>query len=126
MLDLAISLESLLVDNPGEHKWKVGLHSALLLSGDLEEKIRARKIIEEVYNQRSKLVHTGKIDNITKIKKEDKKIPPAEVLKDGCLICSKIIRKIIALGETPNWKEFELNSSILEELENGEKDARSR
>ncbi len=58
-LDLAIALESLLVEGGGEHRYKTALRSALVLG---DRRVRARSIIRAVYDLRSSMAHSGTAD----------------------------------------------------------------
>ena len=58
-LELAIALEALVVDSPGEHTFKIALRAAILTSTELESRRRRRAIIEAMYKIRSSLMHSG-------------------------------------------------------------------
>jgi len=63
-LDLAISLESLLVDGAGENTYKMGLRAALLLGGPIERRREVRAVVGALYTLRSALIHDGVLPSL--------------------------------------------------------------
>jgi hypothetical protein len=107
-LDIAIAIESLLVEGIGENTYKMGLRSALLLGGSIEERRRIRSIITALYSLRSSLIHCGILPKeVNTILGKNKS---ASIVIDATNICAKIIQKIIQLGSIPNWYDYELLS----------------
>jgi hypothetical protein len=104
-IDLSIALEVLTTEPgaQGEHTWKVGLRSALLLGGNLEEQQNARRRVKEIYDYRSKVVHEGHI--------VAKKLGAATLaVKEGTLLCARIIERVVERGQLPkDWSKFELS-----------------
>lgn len=61
----AIALESLLFTKPGgELAYRIGVRAAHLLGGDTEDRKRLKKLVCDLYDLRSKLVHSGR-DRVT-------------------------------------------------------------
>jgi len=105
-IDLSIALEALITDGGhGEHTWKVGLRSALLSGGDLKTREETRRIIKEIYNLRSPVMHEGYI-------KKAKEAEAPELIKQGIARCASVISQVIRRGHVPKdneWSEFELS-----------------
>jgi hypothetical protein len=98
-VELATALDLLLVETPGEHGWKVSFRTALLYTNDNEERIRVRRTIRDVYDLRSKLVHSGQSGD------------KAAAVKSAVKILAAIIRAIAARGGIPDWNRFEFIQS---------------
>lgn len=62
-----IGLESLLVNSNTELSYRLSRNCAMLLSNDAKEYIELYKKIHELYNKRSKFVHTGVEKNLENI-----------------------------------------------------------
>lgn len=105
-IDLSIVFETLTTDagGQGEHTWKVGLRSALLLGGNLDEQEKTRRTVKAIYDFRSKVVHQGHLPN-------NKLSAATSAVKDGTAICAQIIERVIRRGRLPrDWSRFELSS----------------
>lgn len=109
-VELAIALESLLVNEAGELTWKVGLRSALLFDGSKDEKLEARKIVRGVYRLRGMVVHTGSahgeidVQGLGKMKTQD-------LISKGAVVAASVIRATIRRGRIPDWFEAELSNN---------------
>ncbi len=66
ILDLMICLESLLLDNPAELRFRLAIRTSLLIGQNNEEKNRINKIVKKGYDVRSNTVH-GLDTSIVKI-----------------------------------------------------------
>jgi hypothetical protein len=105
-IDLSIALEVLTTDSggQGEHTWKVGLRSALLLGGDLQNQEKARRTVKEIYEYRSRVVHAGHIP-------ANRLGAATTTVKDGISVCAQIIERVIRRGRLPHdWSKFELSA----------------
>jgi hypothetical protein len=105
-IDIAIALESLVGDGgTTELTWKVALRSALLASGNLDQRKAFHRVIRRVYELRSKVMHSGHIPK--------KDLPSApEVIRNGAAICAAVIEKVITRGRLPapeKWSDFDLS-----------------
>jgi Apea-like HEPN len=107
-LELAIALETLLVNSQGEHTFKIALRAALLTAENLEERSRNRAIIEAVYGMRSALMHSGQAPTECKLRGYGKK-PSVEVAAEAATITSLIIRRVLAERQLPDWNSLELS-----------------
>ena len=108
IIDLGIAFEALYlsdIDETTELAFRLRLRAAWYL-GESEEHRRAlMKEFSEIYNWRSKVVHTGKLPNKTK------KTPftPDEVrqfIEDAQDRCRESIIKILEDGEFPDWNSL--------------------
>jgi hypothetical protein len=106
-VELAIALEAILGDGGTELTWKVGLRSALLVSGTQEERVKLRKIVRGIYSLRSTVVHTG--SSPSKIKVQGLGLLATDdLIREGAIATAKVIRALIERGKLPNWFEAEL------------------
>jgi Apea-like HEPN len=106
-IDLAIALESLLVDGAGENTYKVGLRAALLLPVPLEERQRVRSLVSALYAIRSSLMHDGRPPSEVRVVGSGKR-PSAEVVVEATTVCASVLRAILEAGRVPHWYSFEL------------------
>ena len=106
-LDLAISLESLLVDDAGENTYKMGLRAALLLCGPMERRREVRAIVLELYKLRSGLVHDGVLPRRAKVGTAGER-PDPDVVTKATDVCARVLRSIVLAGSIPSWFEYEL------------------
>lgn len=107
-LEIAIALETLLVDSPGEHTFKIALRAALLTSDDVNERSMTRGIIEAAYGMRSALMHSGQAPAECKVRDHGKKAA-ADVSAQAAKITALVIRRILADGQ-PDWRKLELSN----------------
>lgn len=110
-LELAIALEALLVDSPGEHTFKIGLRAALLTSNDLEQRKRNRAIIEGMYKIRSSLMHSGQFSEDCRVRGYGN-IPTADVVSEALRITALVVQNIIGGGAIPDWSALELSHPV--------------
>lgn len=108
-LELAIALEALLVESPGEHNFKIGLRAALLTSTDLERRKRNRAIVEGMYKIRSSLMHSGQFSDTRKIRGYGR-MSTKDVVSEALEITASLIQTIIGRGSIPDWGSIELSS----------------
>jgi Apea-like HEPN len=106
-LDLAIALESMLVDGGTENTYKIGLRAALLLGGTIEQRRETRAVISALYALRSALVHDGVLPSEVKVVGVGKR-PSPSVVNDATQICARIFQSILSAGAIPEWYEYEL------------------
>ena len=104
MIDLGIALEALYVPdgNSGEIRFKFAVHAAWHLGKDKEDRKKLMKEFKEIYDWRSKVVHTGKLPNKTK----NTPFTPGEVrgfIERAQDLCRESIMKILEAGEFPDW-----------------------
>jgi hypothetical protein len=91
-IDLGIALEALLLHETnfqGELRFRLSLRGAWLGGGDVREREEMQKILENVYDLRSRAVHTGKVKG-TEAEKQ--------TIERGTALCKQLIRKMIEAG----------------------------
>ena len=108
-LEISIALETLLVNSPGEHTFKIALRSALLGSVTVKDRAENRAIIESTYGMRSALMHSGHTANTVKVKGQGKQ-PAEKVVAESAKITANVIKQIIKNGDFPEWNQFELSN----------------
>jgi len=107
-LEISIALETLLINTPGEHTFKISLRAAMLGSENVEERMANRSIIEAAYGIRSRLMHEGNSAIEVKVKGQGKRTA-VEVMSEAGIITARIIKRIIMEGRFPEWSQFELS-----------------
>ena len=102
MIDLGIALESLYVpDSMSESTFKLGVRAACHLTEDPANRKALKKTFGEIYDWRSKAVHTGKLPKKTKNLSQEKVEEFIETAQDHC---RDSILKILKEGKFPtNW-----------------------
>ena len=107
IIDLGIALEALYVPDggSGEIRFKFAIHAAWHLGEDKEDRRKLMKEFKEIYDWRSKVVHTGKFPNKTKRttftpEEVDKFIERAQDL------CRESIMKILDDGKFSDWNSL--------------------
>lgn len=99
-IDLSIALEVLLLHEKNGSKTELSYRSAVrgahFLGGNKWERLANFKHLKDVYDLRSKAVHSGRISGSAK---EEKILEKAVELSVG------IARKLIELGRFPKWEE---------------------
>jgi len=109
-LEISIALETLLVNSPGEHTFKIALRAAMLGSDNVEDRMANRAIIEAAYGMRSALMHSGHSATVVTVKGQGKRAA-AEVISEAEIITARVIKRIIMKGAPPDWNQFELSDA---------------
>ncbi len=108
-LEISIALETLLVNTPGEHTFKIALRAAMLGSDNVEERMANRAIIEAAYGMRSGLMHSGHSATSVTVKGQGKRTA-VDVISEAGKITARVIKRIITEGGFPEWNQFELSN----------------
>jgi hypothetical protein len=106
-MDTSIALEALLADGSGENTFKVALRAALLLGGDVDQRLQNRATVAGAYVLRSAVVHNGKSGNTVKLAKFGEK-DSLDVAANAITICAAVIRHLLETGDAPDWYTIEL------------------
>ena len=106
-LELSIALETLLIDFPGEHTFKISLRAALLTAEDINTRAANRAIIRAAYTLRSNLVHGGQ--SKSEVKVDGEKVPSKDVAKRATTITISVIQSVLTVGKSPDWSDVELS-----------------
>lgn len=109
-LELAIALETLLIDSAGEHTFKVALRAALMTADSLTERSRNRAIIQAAYGLRSALMHSGHAPATCKVHGFGQESTP-NVVAEATRITAKVIRRVLMQGGLPDWPRLELSNT---------------
>ena len=107
-LELAIALETLLVDSPGENTFKISLRAALLTAEDINSRATNRAIIRAAYKLRSALMHRGQSGTEVNVHGEGK-VPSTDVAERATVIAIDVIRSVLTAGKLPDWSDVELS-----------------
>ena len=112
MIDLGIAFESLYLNDggSGELKFRLAMRAAWHLGKDPNHRAELMDEFKDIYDRRSRAVHTGKLDSksdkaMSDPKKRDAFISRAQEL------CSESIKTIIREGSMPDWDTIVLGSS---------------
>ncbi len=113
-LETSIALEMLLKENDdrGTNRRILAFRAALLISEDVQERIRNRAIIDAAYKMRNELVHGGKmITDVTEVTVNGFGKWSAEKIA-GCAAkrTALVIKRVIMKGGLPEWNHFELSN----------------
>lgn len=107
-IDLGIAFEPLLL---GEQKSDDGiafpfrLRGAYLLgAAEVERRKHYMKLLNDLYTLRSRAVHGSEL--LTDKEKRAGKFLPLAILEEGTAACVEAIRKLIDLGDVPDWNEL--------------------
>ena len=111
IIDLGIALESLYLsdlDDSNALSFQLGLRAAWHLGNNKQKRSELQKEFREIYDWRSKVVHTGRLP---KKKKGKKKIPfteseAAKFIARAQELCRKAILKTMDAGKVPSWKDL--------------------
>lgn len=113
MLDLGIALEMLLLDDNEKEQLALQfrLRGSWLVGKSSQDRIDKWNLLQEIYNARSSVAHTGMLhkNNRLKIEKIQQSLPQYLDLAEA------ILRKIIISG-TPVWRNLVLNAPASEVL----------
>ena len=108
IIDLAIALESLyLLDRDGkpELAFQLRLRASWFLGKDKVHRKELMKDFSQIYEWRSKVVHTGKLPNKTKKTPFTRQETKAFIEKAQDL-CRQSIIKILEEGKFPDWNNL--------------------
>jgi hypothetical protein len=105
-LDASIALEAALgtADSRGEIKFRLRLRSALLLGGSLDDRRSVWNAVGKLYDLRSAVAHGGR---------GSKRRPgAADELQAGLEVVAQVIRRLIEIGDVPDWNDIELQGGL--------------
>ena len=108
IIDLGIAFESLYVsDSSGEITFKFSVRAAWHLGKNKEHRNELLTKFKQIYNCRSKAVHSGDLDPTVKFGEE--RIPISEFIEKAQDLCRESIIKIMKKGRFPNWDSLILD-----------------
>ena len=109
LIDLGIALETLYLSDirdKGELSFRLCVNASWYLGEDVEARKRLMTIMKNVYDYRSRAVHSGAVP--TNIKIGGKEIKMYQLIRQAQVLCRMSIVKIINDGRFPNWKNLVL------------------
>ena len=107
IIDLGIAFECLYLsdlDDSNALSFQLGLRAAWHLANNKHERIELQKEFREIYNWRSKVVHTGKLPKNKKISFTESEV--VAFIARAQELCRKAILKIMVAGKVPSWKDL--------------------
>ena len=108
-LEISIALESLLSSGFDGGRYKISLRASLLLTENLEGRVKARATLEAAYKMRNGLVHQGETKTEVDVKGQGR-TPAKEVARRAADITALVTKRIIMSGGLPEWGRFELSN----------------
>jgi hypothetical protein len=107
-VEFCTAVEALLGDNQKtEMTHKIKSRAARLLGGSIEIRQRNAAILGEAYAVRSSLVHTGRVDEKTKVV-HGETLTRAEMVERAINMGIDIVKLIIRRGSIPDWTAFDI------------------
>ncbi|RQZ86845.1 hypothetical protein DF053_18745 [Burkholderia cepacia] len=108
-VELATALEALVGDGANnEMTHKVKVRTARYVGGSRDERIINAAIINKTYAIRSKLVHTGRIDENATAAIAGSHFTVSQIVDRALSLCVQLTKKIIMRGEIPDWSLFDI------------------
>jgi hypothetical protein len=103
IVDLCIGFEAVLSDpgNKEELTYRLRLRLALTLEKEIEARRAIKKSLSELYGERSKIVHGAEPD-----------AKDASLRSTGEQLLTRLLRRIIELGQIPEWQSVELSGGL--------------
>ena len=108
-LEISIALESLLSSGFEGGRSTISLRASLLLTENLEGRVKARATLEAAFKMRNRLVHQGDTKTEVDVKGQGR-TPAKEVALGAANITALVTKRIIVRGGLPEWNQFELSS----------------
>jgi len=111
-IELGIALESLYAPTKLTDgiSYTVRTRAARFLGGSIEERQGTAKTLKDVYDLRSRAVHSGRFDSDQNSKKWKDDAVVRSVLESGQRIVGRSLVKVIHEGE-PDWEAFDLGDA---------------
>ena len=112
IIDLGIALEALYlsdIDETTEVSFRLRLHAAWHLGENEEDRRQLMKEFGEIYDWRSKVVHTGKLPEKRVSRKKRRPFTRQEVrqfIENAQDRCRESILKILEAGKFPDWSSL--------------------
>ena len=108
-IDLGISFESLYMNDRGSKEqisFTFRLRAAWYLGSNQIEREDLIHNFSKIYDCRSKAVHDGKIDGMTKFRKNESPITTHDFLLEADCLCRRSIMRVIDQGSFPDWDKL--------------------
>lgn len=108
-LEISIALESLLGSGFDGGRYKISLRASLLLTENIEGRMKARATLEAAYKMRNRLVHQGETKTEVHVESQGQ-TSAKEVAQRAANITALVTKRIIMSGGLPKWSQFELSN----------------
>ena len=108
-LEISIALESLLSSGFDGGRSRISLRASLLLTENLEGRMKARATLETAYKLRNRLVHQGETKTEVDVEGQGQ-TSAKEVAGRAADITALVTKRIIMSGGLPKWNQFELSN----------------
>lgn len=104
-LDASIALETAVgtADGHGEITYRLRLRAALILGGSLGDRVNVWKATNKLYALRSAVVHRGGVTG---------RAAAGDEARAGLDVAAKVIRRLIEIGDVPDWSVVELSGGL--------------
>ena len=111
IIDLGIAFESLYVsDSSGEITFKFSVRAAWHLGKNKEHRNELLTKFKQIYNCRSKAVHSGDLDPTVKFGEE--RMPISEFIEKAQDLCRESIMKVLENEQFPDWNDLILGGEV--------------
>ena len=114
IIDLGIALESLYVpDSQSEVSYRLAIHAAWHLGKNKVERRKLLKEFRQIYDARSKAVHTGKLTG----KKGKPSFDASSLVSRAQELCWQGITSVIEAGQIPDWSDLAMGEDLEQRVE---------
>ncbi|MFM0261554.1 hypothetical protein [Paraburkholderia sediminicola] len=108
-VELSTAFEALLGDEATqEMTHKVRVRSVRLIGGPDAIRRANAAVMKKAYDVRSKLVHTGTVDETATEALDGERVPVRQIIDRALLLCVELVKIIIRRGEIPDWSLFDI------------------
>jgi hypothetical protein len=109
-VELCTALEALMGDSGNtEMTHKIKVRATRLVGGAPSVRIKNAALLSETYAIRSKLVHTGKVDENRQKFIAGRELTRADIVKETVEIAVELVKVLIRRGGIPDWTEFDVS-----------------
>ena len=108
-VELCTALETLMGDSGNtEMTHKIKVRTTRLVGGTASVRITNAALLNETYAIRSKLVHTGKVDENRGKSIGGRELTRAAIVNETVGIAVELVKVLIRRGGIPDWTEFDV------------------
>jgi hypothetical protein len=112
-VELCTALETLMGDSGNtEMTHKIKVRATRLVGGAPSVRIYNAALLSETYAIRSKLVHTGKVDENRRKSIGGRELTRVDVVKETVQIAVELVKVLIRRGGIPDWTEFDVTEQV--------------
>lgn len=108
-VEVATAFEALVGDSATtEMTHKVKVRTVRVIGGTSEQRKLNADIVNKTYGIRSKLVHTGKVDENKSETVGETRLAVREIVDRAISLCAQLTKIFIRKGKIPTWHEFDI------------------